>query len=275
MFFSKKKVRSNHVIFGWSHFESQVGWRMGPHILPIQKGTKKNSSSWIGKYTVGESEHKNWWFYTKWNPILQGLTCRNHIRAEIWPMCLPQAIGSMYGRWYSIYICIPTLNIYHQRLNLKCIAKAKIYRSSQLYPTYIGSQTPLYKVFFSEGSAEGFVSVSFRSQTAQGTSGRWTDSHGTIEFRTSTGGLLGVDDRCWETGVMEPIGFCHVSNPGPSSKCSLSLSWFPFLGRGSFPFFLKSDFWSVCVSFFGCMCFVCLICLFFGCWFCKSRIWGL
>lgn len=58
-----------------------------------------------------------------------------------------------------------------------------------------------------------FVSVSFRSQTDQGTSGRWTDSHGAIEFRTSTGGFSGWTIDVGKPGVMEPIGFCHVVQP--------------------------------------------------------------
>lgn len=133
-----------------------------------------------------------------------------------------------------------------------------------MYRSYTGlDHKQRFFVFFSKaGPRDSFL---FRSVHDQGTSGRWTDSHGAIEFRTSTGGFLGwifgVDDRCWETGVMEPIGFSMCPTPSlPTVPCP----WVDFLfWGGSFPFFLKSDFWSVCVSFFCCMCFVCLICLFF------------
>ena len=164
------------------------------------------------------------------------------------------------------------MNIYHQRLNPKCIAKAKIYNFVPcILPILDHKQR--YTTFFFQSPGRG---VRF-----------------CFEFSSRPGDIRAVDrfSRChwiqnfnrwifgWaiDVGKRDVIGFSMCPTPPKSSKCSLSLSWFPFFLGGFFSFFPK-------IGFLICLCILFLLyvfCLFdlFGFfvvdYICKSRIWGL
>lgn len=168
--------------------------------FPIQKEPKQSKSTifWIGKYTGCQSDQENGGFHTKWNPILHGLTCRCTSDPNLGEVVTATVVHTIPQRIYVWYIIS---NIEH----LQSKINQNVYRQNMPFvpcidPTRDWITNNVFFVFF-EGRAEGFVSVSFRSQTDQGTSGRWTDSHGAIEFRTSTGGFSGgrsmLGNRVW------------------------------------------------------------------------------